>query len=169
MACFSSSPALIIDLATGDQPMHSSDGRYVVVFNGEIYNFRELRKELSSCAARFNTHSDTEVILEGYRRWGSDVVDRLHGMFAFVIWDRLRDTVFAARDRLGIKPLCWSMQRGSLIFSSTLGAHPYSAALRRKFRPDRAPRSHDLRLHPAPRTTYRESRSWSRAVALNGR
>src|SRR5882724_4128509 len=110
----------IIDLATGDQPMHSSDGRYVVVFNGEIYNFRELRKELSSCEARFNTHSDTEVILEGYRRWGSDVVDRLHGMFAFVIWDRLRRTVFAARDRLGIKPLCWSMQRGSLIFSSTL-------------------------------------------------
>ena len=95
----------IIDLATGDQPMHSSDGRYVIVFNGEIYNFLELREELNACGARFNTHSDTEVIVEGYRRWGSDVVHRLNGMFAFVVWDRFRRSVFAARDRLGIKPL----------------------------------------------------------------
>jgi asparagine synthase (glutamine-hydrolysing) len=110
----------IIDLATGDQPMQSKDGRYVIVFNGEIYNFVELRNILTEAGATFKTRSDTEVILEGYRRWGADVVKRLHGMFAFVIWDRLRLSAFAARDRLGIKPLCWAMHRGALIVSSTL-------------------------------------------------
>jgi asparagine synthase (glutamine-hydrolysing) len=115
----------IIDLATGDQPMQSSDGHYVIVFNGEIYNFVELRDELTDAGATFRTRSDTEVILEGYRRWGSGVVKRLHGMFAFVIWDRLRLSAFAARDRLGIKPLCWAMHRGALIVSSTL--EPLSA------------------------------------------
>src|SRR5262245_40416328 len=112
----------IIDLATGDQPMQSADERYVIVFNGEIYNFIELRDLLSHEGALFKTRSDTEVILEGYRRWGTNVVERLHGMFAFVIWDRLRQTVFGARDRLGIKPLCWAMYHGALIVSSTLEA-----------------------------------------------
>ena len=115
----------IIDLATGDQPMQSSDGRYVIVFNGEIYNFVELRNVLTAEGTTFRTRSDTEVILEGYRHWGSDVVKRLHGMFAFVIWDRRRLSAFAARDRLGIKPLCWAMHRGALIVSSTL--EPLSA------------------------------------------
>jgi asparagine synthase (glutamine-hydrolysing) len=110
----------IIDLATGAQPMQSSDGRYVIVFNGEIYNFLELRDVLTAAGATFRTRSDTEVILEGYRRWGADVVKRLHGMFAFVIWDRGRRVAFAARDRLGIKPLCWAMDQGALIVSSTL-------------------------------------------------
>lgn len=110
----------IIDLATGHQPMHSVDGRYVIVFNGEIYNFIELRKLLTDDGATFRTSSDTEVILEGYRRWGSGVVTRLHGMFAFLIWDRARATAFAARDRLGIKPLCWAIHRGALIVASTL-------------------------------------------------
>ena len=102
----------IIDLATGDQPMQSMDGRYVIVFNGEIYNFLELRKLLAREGAIFRTRSDTEVILEGYRHWGANVVKQLHGMFAFVIWDRLRRAAFGARDRLGIKPLCWAMHHG---------------------------------------------------------
>src|SRR4030095_1621545 len=110
----------IIDLATGDQPMQSSDGRYIIVFNGEIYNFLELRDLLARDGAVFRTRSDTEVILEGYRRWGPGVVERLHGMFAFVIWDRLRSSAFGARDRLGIKPLCWAMHRGAFMVSSTL-------------------------------------------------
>src|SRR5262245_41951499 len=79
----------IIDLTTGDQPMKSHDGRYVIVFNGEIYNFPELRDQLLCAGAVFQTRSDTEVILEGYRRWGANVVNYLNGMFAFVIWDRL--------------------------------------------------------------------------------
>ncbi len=115
----------IIDLDTGQQPMHSSDGRYVIVFNGEIYNYRELRRELEPSGAFFRTRSDTEVILEGYRRWGSAVVEKLNGMFAFVIWDRVRHAAFCARDRLGIKPLCWAMKGDALIVSSTL--EPFAA------------------------------------------
>ena len=115
----------IIDLNTGQQPMQSSDGRYVIVFNGEIYNFQELRAQLEEEGCRFHTRSDTEVILEGYRCWGQRVVERLNGMFAFVIWDRLESLAFGARDRLGIKPLCWAMQRGVLIVSSTL--EPFGA------------------------------------------
>ena len=110
----------IIDLATGDQPMQSSDERYVIVFNGEIYNFIELRNLLSREGVVFRTRSDTEVILEGYCHWGASVVERLHGMFAFVIWDRLRSSVFGARDRLGIKPLCWALHHGALLAASTL-------------------------------------------------
>ena len=112
----------IIDLTTGDQPMQSSDGRYVIVFNGEIYNFVELRELLVREGATFRTRSDTEVILQGYQRWGSGVVERLHGMFAFVIWDRVCRAAFGARDRLGIKPLCWAMYRGALLIASTLRA-----------------------------------------------
>ena len=118
----------IIDLATGDQPMQTFDGRYVIVFNGEIYNFIELREMLTRDGTIFRTQSDTEVILEGYRRWGADVVRYLNGMFAFVLWDRGEQSVFAARDRLGIKPLCWTMHRGALLVSSTL--EPFHVLLR---------------------------------------
>jgi len=109
----------IIDLHTGGQPMHSSDERYVIVFNGEIYNYRELRCELQRSGAQFHTQSDTEVILEGYRRWGPTVAERLNGMFAFVIWDRSERIAFGARDRLGIKPLCWAVDGDVVIVSST--------------------------------------------------
>jgi asparagine synthase (glutamine-hydrolysing) len=115
----------IIDLESGLQPMVSSDGRYVIVFNGEIYNFQELRGELEQAGSHFRTRSDTEVILEGYRYWGERVVERLNGMFAFVIWDRCESVAFGARDRLGIKPLCWAIRRGGLIVSSTL--EPFGA------------------------------------------
>ena len=114
----------IIDLITGDQPMQSRDGRYVIVFNGEIYNFRELRDLLARKGVIFRTQSDTEVILEGYRHWGLSVVEKLHGIFAFLIWDRQRSSAFGARDRLGIKPFCWALNRGALIVSSTL--EPFS-------------------------------------------
>src|ERR1044071_1152063 len=115
----------IIDLATGDQPMHSSDGRYTIIFNGEVYNFVELRELLEREGATFRTRSDTEVILEGFRRWGAGVVQRLQGMFAFVVWDRARRAAFGARDRLGIKPLCWAMYHGALLLASTL--EPFAA------------------------------------------
>ena len=109
---------------TGDQPMESWDGRYVIVFNGEIYNFLELRDFLGASGAKFRTRSDTEVILEAYREWGPEVVDHLHGMFAFVIWDRHRRSAFGARDRIGIKPLCWASLPRSLVLASTL--EPFS-------------------------------------------
>lgn len=110
----------IIDLATGDQPMSSGDGRYVIVFNGEIYNFPELRERLIQKGVRLRTRSDTEVIVEGYRQWGAKVVELLNGIFSFVIWDRNERQVFGARDRLGIKPFCWALQDGNLVVSSTL-------------------------------------------------
>jgi asparagine synthase (glutamine-hydrolysing) len=112
----------IIDLNTGHQPMQSIDSKFVIVFNGEIYNFLDLRQQLTRKGAKFRTQSDTEVILEGYRLWGPGVVERLNGMFAFVIWDRVSRIAFAARDRLGIKPLCWAMFKDRLVVSSTLEA-----------------------------------------------
>ena len=118
----------IIDVAGSPQPMHSADGRAVLVFNGEIYNFRELRRELSALGAEFRTDGDGEVILAAWQRWGADCVSRLHGMFAFAIYDRAERTLFLARDRLGVKPLFMAhLSDGSLAFASELKgllAHP---------------------------------------------
>lgn len=119
----------ILDLSpTGHQPMHSTDGRFVVIFNGEIYNYRELRDELERCGTRFRGTSDTEVILEGASRWGSEqVIPRLWGMFAIALWDRQERTLLLARDRLGKKPLYYSQMEGVFLFGSelkALRAHP---------------------------------------------
>ncbi len=109
----------VIDLATGDQPMQTTDGRYAIVFNGEIYNFRELRQELMAKGCVFMTQSDTEVLLRGYEQWGESLLGRLDGMFAFAIWDAAKRSLFAARDRMGIKPFFYSTEQG-LTFASTL-------------------------------------------------
>ncbi|HEX8616501.1 MAG TPA: asparagine synthetase B, partial [Thermoanaerobaculia bacterium] len=95
----------IIDLSdAGHQPMPDSERRYWLTFNGEIYNFLELRAELETLGHRFTSHSDTEVILVAFRQWGRACVERMRGMFSFVIWDSRERTLFAARDRFGIKP-----------------------------------------------------------------
>jgi asparagine synthase (glutamine-hydrolysing) len=109
----------VIDLVGGVQPMTSEDGRYRLVYNGEVYNFRALRKELQARGHRFTTLSDTEVILRGFMEWNRDIVARLDGMFAFAVWDTTAHRLFAARDRLGIKPLFYSSFRG-LALASTL-------------------------------------------------
>ncbi len=118
----------IIDVAGSPQPMHSSDGRAVIVFNGEIYNYRELRRELTGLGARFATDGDTEVILAAYRQWGMDCLARLNGMFAFALYDLDQRTLYLARDRLGVKPLFTAqLSDGSLAFASELKgllAHP---------------------------------------------
>jgi asparagine synthase (glutamine-hydrolysing) len=95
----------IIDLASGNQPMKSADGRYAISFNGEIYNFRELRSDLERIGCRFATSSDTEVVLAAYSVWGAGCLDRFRGMFAFAIWDSCERELFAARDLFGEKPL----------------------------------------------------------------
>jgi len=110
----------IIDLSGGHQPMTNEDGTIQIVFNGEIYNFRELRNELERSGHIFRTASDTEVIVHGYETWGNDVVQHLNGMFAFAIWDRSRRRLLLARDRLGIKPLVYCIQGTTLIFASEI-------------------------------------------------
>src|SRR5262247_1073525 len=110
----------IIDLSTGDQPISRDDGRVWIVFNGEIYNFRELRAELEAAGAGFRTKSDTEVILRAYEAEGPACVSRLRGMFAFAILDERTRRLVIARDRVGIKPLVYSWDGRRLLFASEI-------------------------------------------------
>lgn len=110
----------VIDLATGDQPMRSADGRYTIIFNGEVYNYLELRQELGG--QDFRTSSDTEVILRAFMKWGPESVTRLRGMFAFAIWDEQERKLFLARDRFGIKPMYWAKTGKGLYFGSEMKA-----------------------------------------------
>ncbi len=118
----------IIDLSSGQQPMISADKNAVLTYNGEVYNFLELKKELEDLGYYFKTHCDTEVILYAWQAWGEACVERFRGMFAFAIWDRNQQTLFLARDRLGVKPMYYSeLTSGHFIFSSELKAlkqHP---------------------------------------------
>lgn len=123
----------IIDLGGGAQPMLTEDERFALSFNGEIYNFQELRKELEALGHHFRTHSDSEVILEAYRAWGPASVERLHGMFAFALYDQANRQLLLARDRLGVKPLYHArLADGSIIFGSELKALLEHPALRRE-------------------------------------
>jgi asparagine synthase (glutamine-hydrolysing) len=113
----------IIDLSPGGhQPMSACEGNIQIIYNGEIYNYRELRSELEGCGYRFQTRSDTEVILAAYQTWGVECVARLNGMFALAIYDRTKHRVFIARDRAGEKPLFYCHSRGKLMFASELKA-----------------------------------------------
>src|SRR5262249_3696905 len=114
----------IIDLDTGDQPIGSEDGSVHVVQNGEIYNYRELRRELERAGHRFRTAGDTEVLIHGYEEWGDAFAERLRGMFAVAIWDARRERLVLARDRFGIKPLYYRDEDGELAFASELRALP---------------------------------------------
>ncbi len=117
----------IIDLAGGEQPIYSADRDTVIVFNGEIYNYRELREELIGLGRRFATHSDTEVVLQGFLEWDTGVFSRLRGMFGVALWTASRRRLVLARDRMGIKPLYLCRHQGELYFGSELKAilaHP---------------------------------------------
>ena len=114
--------AVIAPTAEGAQPMASSDRRFEITFNGEIYNYRALRAELTSDGRRFATASDTEVLIEACRRWGSEALDRLSGMFAFALWDASRQRLLLARDRAGEKPLYWATVGRDFVFASELKA-----------------------------------------------
>lgn len=110
----------VIDVEGGRQPMVSPDGRLAMVYNGEIYNFMTLRRELESLGHTFRTRSDSEVVLAAFRQWGEGMLERLDGMFALAIHDRDNDYVFLARDPLGIKPLYWGEAGGELVAASTI-------------------------------------------------
>ena len=112
----------IIDVTGGRQPISNEDGTITVVFNGEIYNHHRLRRELSAAGHRFATRSDTEVLVHLYEEHGTDMVRRLHGMFAFSIWDSRRQRLFLARDRTGMKPLSYALRSGGIVYCSELRA-----------------------------------------------
>jgi asparagine synthase (glutamine-hydrolysing) len=144
----------IIDLDTGHQPISSADGRYTIVFNGEIYNFLELRKEIEAQGYVFRTKTDTEAILVLYQRLGADCVKRLRGMFAFAIWDKAEGSLFIARDRIGKKPLVYTEQRGFLAFASELRALFVWPGVPRDIDPEAVDLFLSLQYIPAPKTIY---------------
>jgi asparagine synthase (glutamine-hydrolysing) len=126
----------IIDLSpAGHQPMHDASGTLNIVFNGEIYNFPELREQLIALGHSFKSHSDTEVILYAYRQWGIDCLERLNGMFAFALFDSQKQSVFLARDRAGEKPLFFQHESGVISFASELKALLANRKLPRRINP----------------------------------
>ena len=159
----------IIDLsALGHQPMHDVSNRYTIVFNGTIYNYPELREELVAKGYRFNSHSDTEVIINAYACWGDACVERLHGMFAFAIWDNQQQNLFLARDRMGIKPLYYARTKEGFYFAS----NPQALLATGLFATDIDPVGlhHQLSLHaviPAPRTLLQSIRKCRPAHFMN--
>jgi asparagine synthase (glutamine-hydrolysing) len=112
----------IVDLAAGHQPLSNEDGSVHIVFNGEIYNHADVRPELEAAGHRYRTRSDTETIVHAYEEWGDACVERLRGMFAFAIWDAPRRRLLLARDRLGVKPLYWTLAGSRLLFGSEIKA-----------------------------------------------
>src|SRR5262249_7899927 len=123
----------IIDLSdAARQPMADATGRFTIVYNGEIYNFAELRLELVSRGRCFRSQSDTEVLVNAWAEWGTDALDRLNGMFAFAVWDSRDRTLTLCRDRYGVKPLYYTVTGDTLLFGSevkALLAHPECAAV----------------------------------------
>jgi asparagine synthase (glutamine-hydrolysing) len=123
----------IIDLSrSGHQPMSTEDGNYVIIYNGEIYNFQAIKTELESLGHKFRSRTDTEVVLHGYVQWGTECLTRFNGMFAFAIWDKMRQELFIARDRYGIKPLYYTLVGPTLILASEQKAIIKHPAVRRQ-------------------------------------
>lgn len=112
----------IIDLEGGKQPIYNEDGNLIIIFNGEIYNYKELKDDLVKCGHEFSTKSDTEVILHGYEEYGEGILDKLRGMFAFVIWDKNNKELFGARDHFGIKPFYYYYTDDKFMFASEIKA-----------------------------------------------
>jgi len=143
----------IVDLTTGAQPMSLPGERLWVTFNGEIYNWQELRDELLAAGASFRTRSDTEVLLHGYRAWGTGLAAKLRGMFAFAIVDEDRHELYAARDRFGKKPFYWCEHAGLFAFASELKAL-HALGIPRTLRPDAIAQFLALRYVPDPITVF---------------
>ncbi len=145
----------IIDLSSGQQPMFNGDRSVCVTFNGEIYNFMALRKELEASGYIFKTHCDTEVIVHGWSAWGEACVEKFRGMFAFAVWDRHQRSLFLARDRLGIKPLFYSLlPDGHFIFGSELKVLKCHPGLPQKIEPTAIEDYFALGYIPEPKTIY---------------
>ena len=162
----------IIDLHTGDQPMGTPEGDLQVVFNGEIYNFLELRADLEKRGHRFTTSSDTETILYGYREWGDDFVTHLRGMFAIALWDASRRRLLLVRDRVGKKPLYYFLGKRRLAFGSEMKALLADPSISRSLDPEALDCYLSFGYVPSPRSIFREIRKLPpahMAVCENGR
>lgn len=145
----------IVDLETGDQPIFNEDRSIVVVLNGEIYNFQELRRDLTRRGHRFATHGDTEVIVHLYEEYGVDCVSHLHGMFAFALWDENRRRLLVARDRIGKKPLFYAATPGGVSFASELGALIQDDTIPREVEPSSVDAFLAYGYVPAPLSIFR--------------
>ncbi len=145
----------IFDPAHGHQPMHSPDGRLALVFNGAIYNFKQLREELVAAGWSFHTECDTEVLLAAFARWGEGCLPRLRGMFAFAVWNKPEQSLFLARDSAGIKPLYYRLSGARLTFASELNALTVGCVPRPEISPEAAADYLAWLAVPAPRTIYR--------------
>jgi asparagine synthase (glutamine-hydrolysing) len=146
----------IIDLSTGDQPLANENGTVWTVFNGEIYNFADVRAELAARGHRFRTGSDTEVIVHGYEEWGERAVERFRGMFAFAVWDAPKRRLVLARDRVGVKPLYYTELPGrGVVFGSELKSLLEDPDVPREWRPDAIDAYLTLLYIPAPATIYK--------------
>lgn len=157
----------ILDIAGGQQPMISEDRAFSIVFNGEIYNFRELRKELEALGVRFESdHSDTEVLLHGYRVWGESMCSRLNGMWSFVIHDRARNKLFCSRDRFGKKPFFFHARPGLFVFASELNALRMHPEVPTRLDPLSLRKYFAYGYVPAPRTFYSDVRKLPAGCSL---
>jgi asparagine synthase (glutamine-hydrolysing) len=156
----------IIDLAGGHQPMSNSEGTVWIIFNGEIYNYKELRAELQSKGHQFRTNSDTEVIIHGYEEWGTDVFNHLNGMFGVAIWDAHKERLVLARDAMGIKLIYYKIDNGVLTFGSEIRA----ILAAQKSRPDVDPTALNLflrfRYTPSPLTIFQGIRKLAPGTIL---
>ncbi|WLI88910.1 amidotransferase 1, exosortase A system-associated [Massilia sp. R2A-15] len=145
----------VIDLATGQQPLHNAARDMVIVYNGEIYNYRALMTELIALGFEFRTKSDTEVVLNAYAAWGEDCVHRLRGMFAFAVWDRKRQTLFLARDHVGVKPMFYSLlPNGYFVFGSELKSIMTFPELSRALNPQAVEDYFAYGYVPEPKTIF---------------
>lgn len=157
----------IIDLATGQQPLYNEDQSVCVVFNGEIYNYLELIPELQALGHVFHTRSDTEVIVHAWEAWGADCVKRFRGMFAFALWDRNRETLFLARDRLGVKPLHYALLGdGTLLFGSELKSLLAHGGLPKDIDPQAVEEYFALGYVAEPRAIFKQARKLPPACTL---
>ena len=147
----------VIDLSpAGHQPMSTPDGRFTIIHNGEVYNYREIREKLKVKGYTFNSNTDTEVVLCSYVKWGKDCLERFRGMFAFAVWDDLEKRLFLARDRLGIKPLYFAKNNNAFLFSSELKALMVSNYLSREINPVALVAYLMMGSVPCPLTIYKE-------------
>ena len=156
----------IIDLSSaGHQPMKSDDGQVLISYNGEIYNFKEIGKTLKELGHKLNSATDTEVVLKAYLQWGADCLEKFIGMFAFAIWDNRNQTLFLARDRLGIKPLYYHLSENhtTLLFASELKALMAFGGFAKEVNPDAIPLFLHYQYIPAPGTIFKNTYNHSSA------